>query len=89
MRDATAAATPHARLERVDDERRAVRYEFLIREQLSPLVRETFPDLEVAVGPVGGTVLFGHVGDNAALQGILSRLSNLGIQVIEMRRLPD
>lgn len=66
-----------------------MRYEFLIREQLSPLLQGTFPELEITSGPVGGTLLFGPVRDDAALQGILARFANLGIRVIEMRRLPD
>lgn len=66
-----------------------MRYEFLIREQLSPVVREAFIELDVAAGPVGGTVLYGDVHDDAALQGLLARFANLGIRVIEMRRLPD
>jgi hypothetical protein len=70
-------------------EGRGVRYEFLIRDQLSPLTREAFPELAVREGPVGGTVLFGPVVDDAALQGLLARFSNLGITVVEMRQLPD
>lgn len=66
-----------------------VRYEFHIREQLSPLVRDTFPDLDVATGPIGGTVLYGPVRDAAALHGLLARFAHLGITVIEMRQLPD
>lgn len=66
-----------------------VRYQFHIREQLSPLVRDAFPELEVAAGPVGGTVLYGPVPDAAALHGLLARFANLGITVIEMRQLPD
>lgn len=65
-----------------------MRYEFLIREQLSPLAREAFPELDVATGPVGGTILYGDVRDAAGLDGLLARFANLGIQVIEMRQLP-
>ena len=78
----------HARLQRVE-ERHAVRYEFLIREQLSPTVRDAFPELKVNAGPVGGTILYGPVADDAALHGLLARFANLGITVIEMRQLPD
>jgi hypothetical protein len=66
-----------------------VRYEFLIREQLSPLARDAFPELEVTAGPVGGTVLYGDVRDDAALHGLLSRFAHLGLRVVEMRQLPD
>lgn len=66
-----------------------MRYEFLIREQLSPLAQEAFADLDVKSGPVGGTILYGPVRDDAALHGLLARFANLGIQVVEMRQLPD
>ena len=66
-----------------------VRYEFLVREQLSSRVRESFPELSITRGPVGGTALFGPVRDDAALHGLLARFANLGLEVIEMRRLPD
>lgn len=45
--------------------------------------------MDVAAGPVGGTVLYGPVRDDAALHGLLARFANLGIRVIEMRKLPD
>ena len=66
-----------------------MRYEFLIRDQLSLLAREAFPELEVRRGPVGGTILYGPVADDAALHGLLARFANLGITVVEMRQLPD
>jgi hypothetical protein len=75
--------------ERVEGERHAVRYEFLIREQLSPLVRDAFPELEIHPGPVGGTVLYGPVPDDAALHGLFARFANLGISIVELRQLPD
>ena len=35
------------------------------------------------------TVLRGAIRDQAALQGILLRLSGLGIELVEVRRFPD
>lgn len=66
-----------------------MRYEFLIRERLSARARECFPELSITAGPVGGTALFGPVRDDAALHGLLARFANLGLEVVEMRRLPD
>ncbi|WP_407342616.1 hypothetical protein [Pengzhenrongella phosphoraccumulans] len=35
------------------------------------------------------TVLYGDIADEAALYGLLARLRNLGLEVIEVRRVPD
>jgi hypothetical protein len=67
----------------------AQRYEFLLRERVSDTVRAAFPELTCAEGPVGGTVMFGVVDDDAHLYGLLDRFQALGIRVVEMRRLPD
>ena len=37
----------------------------------------------------GTTVLSGPVTDPTGIRGILARIDNLGLTVIEMRRLPD
>lgn len=66
-----------------------MRYQFLVREQLSELTRSAFPELTVAPGPVGGTILYGHVRDEAALHGLLARFATIGLKVVEMRQLPD
>lgn len=66
-----------------------MRYEFLIREQLSGLTQQQFPELAVGAGPAGGTVLYGEVCDEAQLHGLLSRFATLGLLVVEMRQLPD
>ncbi|HSK91406.1 MAG TPA: hypothetical protein VK875_08840 [Euzebyales bacterium] len=66
-----------------------MRYQFLIREQLSELAGAAFPELTVTAGPVGGTVLFGDVRDDAALHGLLARFATMGLKVVEMRQLPD
>lgn len=65
------------------------RYEFLIAERLSGTVRDAFPELVATPGPVGGTVPYGPVRDASELHELLARLARCGVQVIEMRRLPD
>lgn len=67
----------------------AVRYEFLIAERPSGAVLASFPELASAPGPMGGTALFGEIEDTAHLHGVLGRFQTFGIEVIEMRRLPD
>jgi hypothetical protein len=64
------------------------RYEFRVGQQLSATAVASFPELSVAAG-TGGTVLFGHVRDDAELHGILSRLQLLGLDILDMHRLPD
>jgi hypothetical protein len=66
-----------------------VRYEFLVQGTVSETVAASFPELTRVAGPAGGTVFFGEVEDDAHLHGLLDRFQNLGIGVLEMRRLPD
>jgi hypothetical protein len=68
---------------------RAVRYEFLIAERPSGAVLASFPELQAAPGPAGGTALWGEIEDTAHLHGVLARFQTFGIDVLEMRRLPD
>jgi hypothetical protein len=66
-----------------------VRYEFVLAEVVSDEVLAVFPDLEAVPGPVGGTVMYGRVEDASHLHGLLDRFGQLGLTVLEMRRLPD
>lgn len=67
-----------------------MRYEFLLRGQVSDTVKAAFPELRSATGPAGaGTALWGPVPDDSALNGLLARFAALGLTVVEMRQLPD
>lgn len=66
-----------------------MRYEFHVAGRISEVVRAAFPELNVAEGPTGGTILYGPVRDRAELRALLNRFDELAIAVIEMRRLPD
>lgn len=66
-----------------------MRYEFLVAGRVSDRVRAAFPEFAVADGPAGGTAIYGPVRDRAALGGVLSRFDELGLTVVEMRKLPD
>lgn len=66
-----------------------MRYEFLIGGRVSDTVRAAFPEFDVVKGPTGGTAIYGRVRDQAALRGILARLDDLGLSIVEMRKLPD
>ena len=49
---------------------------------------DTFPAMESDVEPVE-TILHGPVRDQAELHGLLHRLQSLGLELIEVRRLPE
>jgi hypothetical protein len=66
-----------------------VRYEFLIAGQISDTVNAAFPELEAVAAPTGGTALYGPVRDASHLRGLLARFDDLGLNVVEMRQLPD
>ncbi|MCP3819264.1 hypothetical protein NLX86_14475 [Streptomyces sp. A3M-1-3] len=65
-----------------------MRYEFRITGRLSRPIAEAFPELEELPTPPQ-TLLFGPVTDEAHLYGLLLRFQDLGLHVVEMRRLPD
>jgi hypothetical protein len=64
------------------------RYEIRIRGRVSAAVLQTFEAMESDVEPVE-TILHGPVRDQAELHGLLRRLQSLGLELIEVRRLPE
>jgi hypothetical protein len=64
------------------------RYEIRIRGRVSAAVLDTFDAMESEVEPVE-TVLHGPVRDQAELHGLLHRLQSLGLELVEVRRLPE
>jgi hypothetical protein len=64
------------------------RYEIRIRGRLSPELLDTFDGFDRDVEPVE-TILHGPVLDQAALHRVLDRLQALGLELVELRRLPD
>jgi hypothetical protein len=65
-------------------------YELKVRGRLSRTVLDQFALLALAadVEPVE-TVLHGPVEDQAALHGLIRRIEALGLELVEVRRLPD
>jgi hypothetical protein len=65
-------------------------YEVRIRGRLSSTLIREFEELSLgaSVEPVE-TVLAGPVEDQAALHGLIRRIEALGLELIEIRRLPD
>ncbi|MBZ2195871.1 hypothetical protein [Occultella gossypii] len=66
-----------------------MRYEFMVAGSVSETVEAAFPELTVTKSAAGGTSMYGPVDDDARVRELLERFDDLGISVVEMRRLPD
>lgn len=64
------------------------RYEIHIRGRVGDDLVAVFEGLTAEVLPVE-TVLHGDIRDQAELHGILDRVQGLGLELIEVRRLPN
>jgi hypothetical protein len=62
-------------------------YEIRVRGRLSPPVLAAFEGLVSEVEPVE-TVLHGPLRDQAELHGVLARIQALGLELVELRRVP-
>lgn len=63
-------------------------YEIRIKGRLSDSLLAAFGELTATV-EAGETVLRGPVQDQAALYGLLDRVRSLGLELIEVRHLPE
>lgn len=63
------------------------RYQIRIRGRLGQTIRSAFPVLRARVDG-SDTVLTGVLTDQAALYGVLAEAEALGLELIEVRRLP-
>jgi hypothetical protein len=63
-------------------------YEIRVRGRVSPALLESFDKMQSEVEPVE-TVLHGPVRDQAELHGLIDRIQALGLELIEVRRLPN
>jgi hypothetical protein len=63
-------------------------YEIRVKGRLSGPLLAAFEGMRSWVEPVE-TVLHGSVQDQAALHGLLDRIQALGLELVEVRRLPD
>jgi hypothetical protein len=63
------------------------RYQIRVRGRLGQTICSAFPDLQ-ARAEGGDTVLMGVLADQAALYGVLAEAEALGLELIEVRRLP-
>jgi hypothetical protein len=62
-------------------------YRIRVRGRLGQTIRSAFPALQ-ARAEGGDTVLTGVLADQAALYGVLAEAEALGLELIEVRRLP-
>jgi hypothetical protein len=69
------------------DQPPALRYEIRIRGHLGPTLRHAFTDL-LAERCDGDTMLRGPLRDQSALHGLLAQIEALGLELLEVRRLP-
>ena len=67
---------------------RAHQYQIRVRGRLGQTIRSAFPSLH-ARADGGDTVLTGMLADQAALFGVLAEAEALGLELIEVRRLPE
>ncbi len=62
-------------------------YEIVVRgEAGGPALRAIFDDLVVSVRD-GRTTLTGDLADQPAVYGVLARVQNLGLELVDLRRL--
>jgi hypothetical protein len=64
-------------------------YEIVVRGRLGGPLTRWFEDLEVRSSGSDATYLCGWFADQSALQGVLTRLGDLGVELASVRRLPD
>lgn len=63
-------------------------YEIVVRGRMGANLLEWFDDLEVRDTGPGGTCFRGWFPDQPALEGVLVRLVDLGLELSSVRRLP-
>jgi hypothetical protein len=63
------------------------RYEIRVRGRVSEAALGSFEGMDADLAPAE-TVLHGPVADQAGLHGLLDRIQSLGLELIEVRRLP-
>ena len=62
-------------------------YEIRVRGHLGATIRRAFPGLH-AETQGQDTLLRGAVADQAALHGVLAQIETLGLELLEVRRMP-
>jgi hypothetical protein len=68
-------------------DRPAYQYRIRVRGRLGETICSAFPALQTQASG-GDTVLSGPLPDRAALYGVLAQIEALGLELLEVRRLP-
>jgi hypothetical protein len=63
-------------------------YSIRVTGRLSDALLSAFPTLRHETLPVQ-TMLWGDLPDQAALQGVLDALDEVGVEIVEVQQLPD
>lgn len=64
-------------------------YEIRVQGHLNPIWRESFGSLTIILEDDGNTCLTGSIVDQAALHGVIKRIRDLGMPLIEVKRKTD
>ena len=67
-------------------------YEIRVAEPLDPIWQQWFPELEILPAraqPGPGTLLRGTLPDQSALFGLLARVRDLNLTLLEVRRVEE
>ena len=64
-------------------------YEIVVKGRLGAPFTSWFDELEVRASGPDGTYLYGWFADQAALQGVLMQLGELGVELSSVRRIED
>ena len=64
-------------------------YEIRIKDHLNDTIASWFEDLTVSNREDGFTVLSGSLADQAALQGVLNRISSLGLTLVSVNSVQE
>jgi hypothetical protein len=64
-------------------------YEIRIKDHLNDTIASWFEDLTVSNQEEGFTILSGSLPDQAALQGVLNRISSLGLTLVSVNSVQE
>lgn len=64
-------------------------YQIRVKGHLDEIMADWFEGLTISNQEDGEAVLSGRIPDQAALQGVLKRISNLGLALISVNAVPE
>lgn len=64
-------------------------YEILVMEIINETWLEWFTPLQLTYPQTGGTCLHGYLADQSALHGVLTKLRDLNLTIVSVKRLSD